>query len=87
MKLARISPRALWLAHRAAAGGASTVTGVPLPATLDDCAEGPQATHYAMACFIAEMYEDAGRVLCPSKLSDERAVVLGLALVASVLLR
>lgn len=73
----KVTPANLWLAHRAAAGGRSTITGAPLPETIEDCAEGPQSTHYAMACFIAQAHgEDAVQVPVPSKMSAERAEVL-----------
>lgn len=69
----KITPNALWLMHRAAAGGVSTVTGAPLPATLDDCPPGPQATHYAMACFVATLTGDPEAVSIPSKVTPEDA--------------
>lgn len=71
-----ITPAALWLAHRAAAGGKSTITGAPLPATLEDCAVGPQETHYAMACFVATAHGDERAVPIPSKVTTERAAEL-----------
>lgn len=74
-----ITPSALWLAHRAAAGGKSTMTGAPLPATLDDCAPGPQETHYAMAVYVATAHGERGVVPVPPKVSPERAEVLRVA--------
>lgn len=72
-----ITPANLWLVHRAAAGGKSTITGAPLPQTIDDCAEGPQATHYAMAVAIAVARgEDAEDVPVPSKVTPDRAAEL-----------
>ena len=71
-----ITPSNLWLAHRAACGGKSTISGAALPETIEDCAVGPQETHYAMACFIAEAHRDTGDVPIPSKVTPERAATL-----------
>lgn len=71
-----ITPANLWLMHRAAAGGRSTVTGAPLPETIDDCPVGPQETHYAMAVFIAVAHGDPEMVPVPPKVSPERAAAL-----------
>lgn len=73
----KITASNLWLLHREAAGGASTITGAPLPSTIDDCAAGPQATHYAMACYIAAVHgENLLAVPIPSKVPVERAAEL-----------
>lgn len=71
-----ITPANLWLAHRAACGGKSTISGAALPETIDDCAVGPQETHYAMACFIAEAHGDSGLMPIPSKVTMARAEIL-----------
>lgn len=71
-----ITPSNLWLAHRAACGGKSTISGAALPETIEDCAVGPQETHYAMACFIAESHGDGGLMPIPSKVTPERAATL-----------
>lgn len=71
--MVRISPNALWLIHRTAAGGKSTISGAPLPETLEDCAAGPQETHYAMVCAIAAAYGEVDAVPIPSKVTPERA--------------
>ena len=74
--MSRITPNALWLAHRTATGGRSTISGAPLPETLDDCPVGPQETHYAMSCFAASLYGDVAVVPIPPKISHERAMSL-----------
>jgi hypothetical protein len=62
---ARITPHALWKLHRAAAGGASTITKAALPNVLDECPLGPQETHYFMAVAIAATHDDAGDMPVP----------------------
>lgn len=79
MRNTLITPASLWLAHRTAAGGKSTVTGAPLPETIEDCFPGPQETHYAMACYIAAVHEDPGVVPIPSKVTTDRAAELKVA--------
>ena len=71
-----ITPDGLWLVHRAAAGGRSTITGAPLPLTLEACAVGPQETHYAMAVLVAAAHGDERVVPIPSKVTPERAAEL-----------
>lgn len=70
-----LQPHQLWLIHYNAANGHSTVgSRPPLPATLRDCPEGPQGTHYAMACAIAAWHgQDTTQVQIPDKVTPERA--------------
>ena len=44
-----ITAEFLWRQHRAALGGKSSVSGAPLPETLDQCPPGAQAAHWGMA--------------------------------------
>jgi hypothetical protein len=72
-----ITAEQLWDAHRAFAGGRSTITGQPLPATLAACAEGPQGTHYGLACYVQLVRGGhAEDVPVPPALSTERALEL-----------
>lgn len=68
--MSKITPDELWRAHRAAAGGKSTITGAPLPASLDDLQVGPTETHYAMCVFAAIVYNDPEPVPVPEKTSS-----------------
>lgn len=71
--MSKITAANLWLIHSIALGGKSAVTGADLPATINDCLEGVQASHYAMACAVATAYGDPDVVPVPPKVSEERA--------------
>ncbi len=71
--MSKITPHNLWLIHRLSLNGRSAITGQALPDTIDDCPEGVQASHYAMAVATAAAYGDPDVVPIPGKLTPERA--------------
>lgn len=69
-----LSPGQVWQVHRALCGGASTVTGTPLPRAIEDCTRGPQETHYGLAVLFALLVGgDPDCVPLPPLVAPERA--------------
>jgi hypothetical protein len=63
----------LWIVHRAALGGKSSVTGAELPASLDGCPPGARAAHYAMALAAARHVDPGAAIPVPAGVTPEEA--------------
>jgi hypothetical protein len=65
----------LWVVHRAALGGKSSVTGAELPQTLAAAPPGARAAHYAMALAAAWHVDPTAKIPVPAGVSPDDATL------------